>query len=236
MGYSKRIKTLCSLLQEADSFADVGCDHGYCSEFVLNNGLCNRVILSDISKGSLQKAQTLLADFIDEGKAVAVLGDGFKGVPKDTQEVLIAGMGGSEIVSILSDEKYGFLPEYFVFQPMHDAEKLRRYLIEQGAIIYRDYTFFDGKFYDVICGGTRKGVEQFAKGQRILNDEPYSEAAFEFGKENLESMPDAFCARLQRHLKDIGKYLQREGLQEENRLALLDRQKRLEGVLCGEIK
>ena len=236
MGYSKRIKTLCSLLKKAQTFADVGCDHGYCSEYVLKNGLCEKVILSDISKGSLQKAQTLLADFIDDGKAVAVLGNGFYGVPKDTQEVLIAGMGGSEIVAILSDEKYGFLPEYFVFQPMHDTEKLRRYLMQQGAVIYRDYTFSDGKYYDVICGGNGKRTGHGLDEERILNDTPYSEAEFEFGKENLATMPTAFCERMKRQLKDIDKYLQREGLQEENRLALLERQKRLKGVLCGEIK
>ena len=55
MGYSKRIDMLCSLLERANTFADVGCDHGYCSEYMLKNGLCERAILSDISKGSLQK-------------------------------------------------------------------------------------------------------------------------------------------------------------------------------------
>ena len=58
MSYSKRIDTLCSLLEKTNVFADVGCDHGYCSEYMLKNELCNKAILSDISKGSLQKAET----------------------------------------------------------------------------------------------------------------------------------------------------------------------------------
>ena len=111
MGYGKRIDTLCSLLTKADVFADVGCDHGYCSEYMLKNGYCQKAILSDISKGSLAKAEKLLAPYIRQGKAVSVLGDGFFGVPKDVDEVLIAGMGGSEIVSILSDGKHGFMPK-----------------------------------------------------------------------------------------------------------------------------
>ncbi|MBR2623110.1 MAG: tRNA (adenine(22)-N(1))-methyltransferase TrmK [Clostridia bacterium] len=115
MGYGKRIDTLCSLLVKAETFADVGCDHGYCSEYMLKNDLCERAILSDISKGSLAKAETLLAPYIRQGRATSVLGDGFLGVPKDVDEVLIAGMGGSEIVSILSDEKYGFMPKRFDF-------------------------------------------------------------------------------------------------------------------------
>ena len=37
MGYTKRIRTLCSLLEKTDVFADVGCDHGYCTEYMLKN-------------------------------------------------------------------------------------------------------------------------------------------------------------------------------------------------------
>ena len=132
MGYGSRIDVLCSLLTKAKVFADVGCDHGYCSEYMLENGLCERAILSDISAGSLDKAKRLLSGYIASGRAEAVLGDGFFGVPESVDEVLIAGMGGSEIVGILSDETFGFLPRTFVFQPMHDAEKLRRYLVSAG--------------------------------------------------------------------------------------------------------
>ena len=49
--------------------------------------------------------------------------------------VKIAGMGGSEMLAIITDKKYGFIPKRFVLQPMHDAEKLRRYLVENGADI-----------------------------------------------------------------------------------------------------
>ena len=37
MAVSYRIKTLCSLLEDTDVFADVGCDHGYCTEYMLAN-------------------------------------------------------------------------------------------------------------------------------------------------------------------------------------------------------
>lgn len=225
MSYGKRIDTLCSFLRKAESFADVGCDHGYCSEFVLTKGLCDKVIFSDVSKGSLQKAQTLLARFVKEGRAIGVLGDGFYGVPKDTEEVLIAGMGGSEIVSILSDKKYGFIPRYFVFQPMHDSEKLRRYLIEKGAKINRDFTFEDGKFYDLIVG-------EFGNGEK----QAYTDAEYEFGKENLSAMPQAFKNRTEKQIKNIDKYLLQPSLQEESKAELLQRQARLKGVLSGEIK
>lgn len=227
MGYGKRIDTLCSLLTPAATFADVGCDHGYCSEYMLKNGFCERAILSDISKGSLAKAEKLLASYIRAGKAVSVLGDGFKGVPADTDEVLIAGMGGSEIVSILSDKKNGFMPKRFVFQPMHDGEKLRRYILDNDGIIERDFTFFDGKYYDVIVGRKREAKEDFA---------PYTELEYEFGRENLLTMPDAFIARTKKQIGNLEKYLKIDNLQEESRKDLERRKRVLEGVLSGEIK
>ncbi len=226
MGYGKRIDTLCSLLTTAETFADVGCDHGYCSEYMLKNGLCKRAILSDISKGSLAKAERLLAPYIRSGVAVSVLGDGFKGVPKDTDEVLIAGMGGSEIVSILSDVKFGFIPKRFVFQPMHDGEKLRRYLVENGGYIERDFTFEDGKFYDVLVGGRAENGER----------QTYTDAEFEFGKENLAKMPVASVKRSKKLLDNVEKYLAQPNLQAESRAELENRKQRLQGVLNGEIK
>lgn len=227
MGYGLRIDTLCSLLQKTDVFADVGCDHGYCTEYMLKNGLCERAIFSDVSRGSLQKAQTLLEDYVAEGRATGVLGDGFFGVPKDVGEVLIAGMGGGEMISILSHERFGFMPKYFVLQPMHDSEKLRRYLIENGGYILRDFTFQDVKYYDVIVG--RRRLEGEAA-------QTYTEAELEFGRDNLLQRGEAFIKRTQKLLKDIEKYLTIEGLQASSREELLQRKARLEGVLRGEIK
>lgn len=227
MAQSKRIRTLCSFIKPSVSFADVGCDHGYCSEYVLKNELCEKVIFSDISKGSLEKAEKLLAPFVKNGRAIGVLGDGFFGVPKDTEQVLIAGMGGSEIVSILSHELFGFLPKYFIFQPMHDSEKLRRYIVEKGGYIERDFTFYDGKFYDLIVGINEKRAGQVSK---------YSNLEYEFGKENLQTKPADFIKKIEKLLKNTEKYLKAENLKEESKIELFQKREKLQGVIRGEIK
>lgn len=223
----KRLDTLCSLLIKAETFADVGCDHGYCSEYMLKNGLCEKLIFSDISKGSLAKAEKLLGEYVLKGRAVGVLGNGFFGVPETVDEVLIAGMGGSEIVAILSDKKHGFMPKRFVLQPMHDTEKLRRYILENGGAIERDFTFEDGKFYDVLVGG---------RASETGATPAYSQAEYEFGRENLQNFPKAFVARTEKQLKNVEKYLSRPALQAESKAELLQRKQRLQGVLSREIK
>lgn len=224
MGYSKRIDALCALLTKTDVFADVGCDHGYCTEYMLKNGLCEHAIFSDISKGSLAKAEKRLRPFVEAGVATPVLGNGFYGVPKTVGEVLIAGMGGSEIVGILSDKNHGFLPKRFVFQPMHDSEKLRKYILDNGGYIHRDFTFRDDKFYDVLVGGIDAETQT----------EPYTQAELEFGRENLRSRPKAFLERTEKQLKNIEKYLKIPALQEQSRADLLARKQKLRGVLDGE--
>ena len=220
-----RIGTLCSLLERAEVFADVGCDHGYCTEYMLEKGLCGRAVFSDISAGSLSKAERLLAAYVAAGRAKRYLGAGFEGQPR-ADEVLIAGMGGREIVGILSDEKWGYLPEKFLFQPMHDAEFLRRFLIRAGGYIERDFTFqAGGKFYDVV------------KGRRLLPGEraqDYSPAGYMFGGENLRSRPPAFIERTEKQLREIGEYLSVPGLGENSRTALEERRRRLEEVLKNE--
>ena len=142
MKRSKRLQRLCAEIKACTVFADVGCDHGYCAEYVLKNGLCGRCYISDISAASLKKAERLLSEYIAEGIAYSFCCAGMELIPKDADQVLIAGMGGEEILSILRE---GFLPERLVLQPMKNAAKVRKYLLEEGYSITRDYTFFDGK-------------------------------------------------------------------------------------------
>ena len=108
---------------------------------------------------------------------------------------------------------------------MHDAEKLRRYLLSSGAYLERDFTFRDGKFYDVICGRRLRAGEEAQR---------YTDAQFRFGRENLSKRPQAFLERTEKQLKEIDAYLSESGLQEASRRALEERKARLEEVLSGE--
>lgn len=206
-----RIQSLCALLERAETFADVGCDHGFCSEYMLRHDLCERAIISDISRESLKKAEGLLSTYIAEGRCVPNCADGLAGIPQDTELVLIAGMGGMEMIHIL---KEGFLPRKFVLQPMRDTEALRRYLVSAGAKITHDVTFEDGKFYDVIKGERAGGSF-------------YTEEEFRFGKGNLALRPKAFLESLaetkRRMLLFLPSLPERERREAEEELARIER-------------
>ncbi len=192
---TKRISVICSHLPKARVFADVGCDHGYCTQFMLQNGLCERAYISDISAGSLKKAETLLAEFLESGQCTAVCADGLSGITEPCDCVLIAGMGGEEIVHILESVP---LPQNFVLQPMKNSEKVRGFLIARGARITKDFTFQDGKFYDLIVGSS--GGNEHA-------DERYTDFELLFGRDNLLAPTEDFKRKIRRERANLRKRL-----------------------------
>ncbi len=208
-----RIEKLCSYLDKCTTFADVGCDHGYCTRYMLKNGLCEAAVISDISAKCLQKAETLLADYVKCGTVKAVCCNGLEGVNEDTGQVLIAGMGGEEIVSIF---KNSFIPQNFVLQPMKNTRAVREYLLQNGAQISVDEPFESGgKFYFVI------------KGKRSGNSNKYAESQLEYG---LNLSGEITKKYVRTELTKKRAYLERD-LKDETRLKIEEEISFMEGVL-----
>ena len=145
----KRFNVILSFVRPCKVFADVGCDHGKIAISVAKSGIAGKVIASDVSEKSLVKAADLAVNEHIDG-LITVLSDGFSKIAEPVDEAVIAGMGGEEIIKILRSAPT--IPERLVLQPMKNAEKLRRVLVEELLYpIERDELFFDGdKFYDVI--------------------------------------------------------------------------------------
>ena len=208
----RRIEKLCTYLSRADVFADVGCDHGYCTEYMLKNDLCGRAYISDISAKSLQKAETLLASYIREGRCIPVVADVLQGIGEPCDLVLIAGMGGEEIIKIIS----GTLPDRFVLQPMKNTDKVRSYLSGRVKFI-RDETFRIGEtYYDVVVG---------ERGEEMLTP-----LEIKYGRDNLNTPTDDFRQWVKEKLEGAEKFLLR-AKDENARRALLERRAELRGLL-----
>lgn len=209
-----RITELYSRLRPCRLFADIGCDHGFVAELAVKNGIAEKVYISDISAKCLAKAEKLLAVHIRTGTVESYVSDGFAAFEETPDQVLIAGMGGEEIVRILSEAKE--LPERLVLQPMKNASAVRRFLTQNGYKLLEDVTFREVKFYDVICA--ERGKDE------LTPDEEF------FGRTNLETRPEAFLEKIGNEIADIGEYLKKP-MSEESREELLARKKRLESVL-----
>lgn len=214
MNFSKRLKTIFGELEKCSSFADVGCDHGYCAQYMLENSLCERAYITDISEKSLKKAENLLSSYIRSGVLSSFCSDGLDKIPPDTSLVLIAGMGGCEIINIM---ERAFIPRKFVFQPMKNSEELRRYLVSNGAKILSDYTFYDGKFYDVI------------KGESGNFSEEYSDVEYEFGRGNILNGGEDFLFFLDEQIRKNEGYLKAD-MSEDNESLIRKKIKYLIGI------
>ena len=212
-----RIKILCSYLEPCKVFADVACDHGYCAEYMLESGLCESAIISDISAQCLKKAETLLSDYIKSGKCRSVCCDGLKEID-GADEVLISGIGGEEIIKIL---KEGYIPERFVFQPMKNSEALRAYLLENVCKIESDDIFKVGKNYYFIIRGRASGGTQ-----------GYTATELKYGKDSLKN--PVLVEYLNGEIEKNFGYLARE-MTEENRKSIEKKISFMRGVINGEI-
>lgn len=213
-----RITKLCAYLDKCAVFADVACDHGYCTKYMLDNGLCGRAIVSDISEKSLSKAQVLLADYIKNGVCRAVCCNGLEKV-KGADTVLIAGIGGEEIIKILSTAE---IPQNFVFQPMKNAKELRSFLLQRGCVLTCDDIFTDGKNYYFIIKGKARGRKR-----------KYSEACLEYGADSLKN--PVFTAFLTAETEKKKSYLSRD-MCDGSRAEIQKSIDFMQGVLKGEIK
>ena len=173
----KRLDVLISFVKPCRVFADIGCDHGIIAVGVFKRNIADRVIAADVSEDSLRKT-IKLADNEHIDGLITVLSDGFKNICEPVDQAMIAGMGGEEICKILSECKT--LPTRLILQPMKNAEKVRRLVIENmGYPVTDDFTFFDGdKFYDVIVADKREKPRE------------YFEDDFLFGKDNLSGNED----------------------------------------------
>lgn len=216
---TKRLQTIFANLPACKSFADVGCDHGFIAKEMIESNKCLNVTVSDISADSLNKAKKLLKKYIDQGIAHAICTDGLNGINPTTECVLIAGMGGEEIIKILKASS--FLPKTLVLQPMKNTDKVRKNLFELGYAIKKDYIFYDkDKYYNLLVCSFGDKCEK------------YSELEYVFGRDNLKTRSSDFLNYLQKELSTIEGYALKINSQEEIK-AIEQKINLLKGVLYG---
>ncbi len=149
---SRLIKTI-SFADKCSCIADVGSDHGYSSIYMVQEGIAQSVIATDISKPSLAKTQRLVEECGLGSKIQCRVGDGLKIIaPGEVDAVLIAGMGAELIADIL-EQSFDVARQlkFAVLQPMNSAEALRRRLAQMNYCITAEGIVADnGKFYQIL--------------------------------------------------------------------------------------
>ena len=151
MRLSKRIYALADNVIGGDSVADIGTDHGYVPMLLMKQGKSPRVIMSDISEGSLAKArETFTICGLDKrvSESDFRVGDGLQTIGYgEVDELIIAGLGGHTIKNILADDEAKSRSfRRLVLQPRKHSGTLRYYLYTHGWDIESEDLAEEGKF------------------------------------------------------------------------------------------
>ena len=109
----------------------MGCDHGYLSIYLLQNGIASKVYAGDINEGPLQSA-VLNAEKAGLKERISFyLSDGVKNIPKNFDTLVCAGMGADTMISILENAPWLQHKQYrLILQCQSKIHCLRQYLYE----------------------------------------------------------------------------------------------------------
>ena len=162
MRLSKRIYALADTVIDGDSIADIGTDHGYVPMLLMKHGKSPRVIMSDISEGSLAKAkETFAACRLDDRVSASDfrVGDGLHTIMAgEVDELIIAGLGGHTIKNIIDeDESKSRSFKRLVLQPRKHSGTLRYYLYTHGWDIESEKLAEEGRFACEILSAVPSG-------------------------------------------------------------------------------
>lgn len=143
----ERLRCVASMVRRGSRVADIGTDHAYLPVALVQSGHCPAAIASDIRKGPTDAARRSVSRAGLTEQIDIRLGSGLSTVaPDEVEDIVIAGMGGETIVSVLSDAPWIKDAQYhLIIQPMTRAEILRRYLWEQGFSIDRECVVSQGR-------------------------------------------------------------------------------------------
>ncbi len=148
-----RLKTAAEFVRKNRIVADVGTDHAYLIAYLILNNISPFGYACDINSNPLKKALSTVKEYGIENKVELVLCDGLDKITKDSvDDIVIAGMGGETIVSILDACPWSKTQDkHYILQPMSKAGDLRRYLCENGFEIEQEKAVKDSdKLYTVM--------------------------------------------------------------------------------------
>lgn len=204
----ERLAQIASLV-DYGRVADVGCDHGKLSYYLVSTDRASSVIATDISEGSLKKARELAYDNGATELIETRLGDGLSVIAdREVDTVVIAGLGGDVISGILAGAREGNKHfAHFVLSPNTHPEKVRRDLVNSHHKIVYDDT--------VECGGKRYTVIKTEEGEDALDELQILFGAF---YANSEKFAEYARQELEYKLKILSKHSDDEL---ENRVGLL---------------
>lgn len=160
MRLSPRLDLVAALVPEGKIVADIGTDHARLPLFLVEQGICPRVIAVELNEGPYRVACRQVRKRGAGDRIQVRRGHGFSAIkPGEVEVAVMAGLGGRTIIHIVRNhpavtEKIS----HFILQPMTDGEELRLWLSRHYfRIVTEALVAEEGRLYEVIVA--QHGVE-----------------------------------------------------------------------------
>jgi tRNA (adenine22-N1)-methyltransferase len=145
---TRRLKVLAELCPKDAPLADIGADHGYLAQVLLQAGFSHPLFATELSDASFQSLKVSLMDTT----VTLYQADGLTNLPRVVKTVVIAGMGGRLIIDILT-KNLAIMEQIntLVLGPQRDSHLLRAWLINHGWRIEKEaFVFEDNQGYPLM--------------------------------------------------------------------------------------
>lgn len=144
---SPRLRQVADLVPPGTALADVGTDHGRLPVWLIQHGVIDRAVASDLRPGPLSSAKALAERWGLSDRVDFRLCDGLAAVgEREGETVTVAGMGGETIAHVLEGCPWRAAPGHrYILQPMSAHYELRRYLWTHGFAIEEERLVAEGE-------------------------------------------------------------------------------------------
>lgn len=176
MRLSKRLGRLAANVRSGGVVADIGCDHGFTSIYLVRQGLARGAIAMDVNAGPLARASEHVEQYGLMDRIQVRLSDGMeKLAPGEADTLLISGLGGALMEGILERGRdvVGEAGE-LVLSPQSEIFLVRKKVHELGfAIVHEEMVEDQGKYYVIIRavpGRESYGEEEYLYGRMLVRE------------------------------------------------------------------
>lgn len=148
---SNRLEAIAQMVGKGKVACDLGCDHGFVSIYLIQQGICPSVLAMDVRTGPLSQAKVHVMEAGLEDRIEVRLSDGLENyIEGEAQSLILAGMGGRLMMRILANKKAETFEE-LILSPQSELCAFRRFIREQGwETIAENLIYEDGKYYPVM--------------------------------------------------------------------------------------
>lgn len=169
---SSRLQAIANLVPLGAKVADIGTDHGYIPVWLAQTGVAEKLAAADINKGPLEHAKQTATEYgvFDMIHFELCCGLSFCS-SSEYDTVIIAGMGGELIASILEAAPWTKQGTRLILQPNSRIHILTAWLIENGYMFEHTQLVKDtGKIYQILVVRGGESTPITKESERLVHD------------------------------------------------------------------